>query len=75
MVRSSNSRANRAERFEFEDDRRRSTDHMKVESGLLGRMKFRTLCPIKATPVFLTFATSQDREIFRQPRCPVLAQN
>jgi hypothetical protein len=75
MVRSSNSRTNRAERFEFEDDRRRSTDHMTVESGLLGRMKFRTLCPIKATLVFLTFATSQDREILRQPRCPVLAQN
>lgn len=34
-----------------------------------------TLCPIKATLVFLTFATSQDREILRQPRCPVLAQN
>ena len=40
MVRSSDRRANRAERFELEDDRRRSTDHVKIEPRLLGCLEF-----------------------------------
>lgn len=41
MVRSSN-RADHAERFEFEfeDDRRKSIDHVKIEQGVLGRLGF-----------------------------------
>ncbi|EGP54250.1 hypothetical protein Agau_P200583 (plasmid) [Agrobacterium tumefaciens F2] len=39
-MRSSDRRANRAERFELEDDRRRSTDHVKIEPRSLGYLEF-----------------------------------